>query len=103
MLLPTKSSLIYLRRLRWKDFEINTRGTYLVTRMFLQTLGAEKHGSIINISSGASISVIPGASSYGISKLAVNRMTEYIAVENPNVTCVSLDPGSVQTEALPGK
>lgn len=71
--------------------------------MFLRTLGAEKQGSIIDISSGASRLVMPGVSSYGISKLTVNRMAEYIAVENPNVTCVSLDPGSVKTESLPGK
>ena len=87
----------------WTEFTINIRGTYLVTREFLQLLGNGNRGFIINTSSGAATNVVPGMSSYSISKLAVNRLTEYIAAENPNVNCVTLDPGMVSTEMVVGK
>ena len=86
----------------WTESTINVRGTYLVTRGFLQLLGNEKRGFIINTSSGAVTNIVPGMSSYSISKLAVNRLTEYTAAENPNVNCVTLDPGSVNTEMVLG-
>ena len=86
----------------WADFEINTRGTYLITRMFLKLLSTNGHGFIINITSGASTVILPTMSSYGISKLAVNRMTEYVAAESPNVVSITLDPGTVNTDMLPG-
>jgi NAD(P)-dependent dehydrogenase (short-subunit alcohol dehydrogenase family) len=86
----------------WAEFEINVHGTYLVTRGFLQLLGSDKRGSIVNVSSGAATNVVPGMSSYSISKLAVNQLTEYIAAENPNIQCVTLDPGMVDTEMVIG-
>lgn len=87
----------------WTDFEVNIHGTYLVTRAFLKCLD-EKPGVIINMSAGASRIILAGRSSaYSISKGAVNRMTEYIAAECPKITVVSMDPGSVLTEAMDGK
>jgi NAD(P)-dependent dehydrogenase (short-subunit alcohol dehydrogenase family) len=89
----------------WRDFEINAKGTYLMTRGFLRLVGNDsgKKSTIVNVSSGAATNIIPGMSSYSISKVAVNRLTEYLAAENGNVVSVTLDPGTVDTDMVLGK
>ncbi|PVH71991.1 NAD(P)-binding protein [Cadophora sp. DSE1049] len=82
----------------WSDFEVNGRGTFLITQGFLQLLGKEKKGSVINLTTGAAVSTFPGISSYAISKLIHIQLAAYIAVENPNVTAVALHPGTVHTD-----
>lgn len=84
----------------WNGFETNVLGTYLVTRSFLKALGKEKHGTIINVSSGAAAVVQPGASSYSVSKVAIERLSEFVAAEYPNVTSVALEPGTVDTDMI---
>ncbi|KAL3482125.1 hypothetical protein BJX99DRAFT_82477 [Aspergillus californicus] len=82
----------------WTDFEINLRGTYLVTRAFLQlTQGTETlPATVINLISSIGLTP-PGLSSYFMSKLAVAKFTEFLAVENPGVAAYSLSPGIVLT------
>jgi NAD(P)-dependent dehydrogenase (short-subunit alcohol dehydrogenase family) len=69
-----------------RDFNVNVRGTHLVAREFLRALRASgesgKGRRIINISSNSSWRKVPGQSSYGSSKIAVNRISEYIDIEN---------------------
>lgn len=87
----------------WGDLEINVKGTYLVTREFLKVLGSERPGVIINISSAATTVNRPGNCSYALSKLAISRMAEYVELENKNVICVALNPGTVKTEMVLGE
>ncbi|KAK0123957.1 hypothetical protein ONS95_008945 [Cadophora gregata] len=82
----------------WSDFEVNGRGTFLITQGFLQLLGKEKKGSVINLTTGAAVSIFPGMSSYSISKLIPVQLAAYVAAENPNVTAVALHPGTVHTD-----
>ncbi|KAF2716179.1 NAD(P)-binding protein [Polychaeton citri CBS 116435] len=82
----------------WETLNTNLRGTYLTTRAFLKQLVNSKRGTVINLSSGAGIVVLPGMSAYGLSKLAIMRFTECIAAEAENVMAVSLDPGTVNTD-----
>ncbi|KAG4441113.1 hypothetical protein IFR05_003403 [Cadophora sp. M221] len=82
----------------WSDFEVNGRGTFLVSQGFLQLLGKERRGTVINLTTGAAVSVFPGISSYSISKLIPIQLAAYIAAENPNVTAVALHPGTVKTD-----
>jgi NADP-dependent 3-hydroxy acid dehydrogenase YdfG len=65
----------------WLDFKINVQGAYLVTQAFLSLLGTESKGTIINMSTNIATAVMPGLSSYSISKLAIIRLSEYIAAE----------------------
>ncbi|EXJ67378.1 uncharacterized protein A1O5_09391 [Cladophialophora psammophila CBS 110553] len=81
----------------WRDFEINVKGTYLVSRAFLKLLGANRSGSIITVSSGFAVYVDGGASSYSVSKLTSLRFSEYLAAEYPNVNCVTIQPGIMDT------
>ncbi|KAK0130296.1 hypothetical protein ONS96_000817 [Cadophora gregata f. sp. sojae] len=78
--------------------EVNGRGTFLITQGFLQLLGKEKKGSVINLTTGAAVSIFPGMSSYSISKLIPVQLAAYVAAENPNVTAVALHPGTVHTD-----
>lgn len=41
---------------------------------------------------------MPFASSYVLSKHAVNRLVEYIKTENPNVKAFSMNPGAIKTD-----
>jgi NAD(P)-dependent dehydrogenase (short-subunit alcohol dehydrogenase family) len=87
----------------WKDFDVNVKGTFLVTQAFLKLLGTEKQGSIITMSTGISYMSPPGLSAYSISKMAGVRLSEYISMENPNVAAISLQPGIVKTDMVKGK
>ena len=86
----------------WADFEVNVRGTKLVTSYFLRLLGAEAPGTVITLSSGAGLVVIPGSSAYSITKLVDLKLAEYTAAENPNVIATSFHPGIVATEMATG-
>jgi NAD(P)-dependent dehydrogenase (short-subunit alcohol dehydrogenase family) len=55
------------------------------------------------MSTAIATSVTPGLSSYSISKLAVIRLSEYIAAEYGNVSSVALQPGVVDTDLVVGK
>ncbi|GLA16925.1 hypothetical protein AnigIFM62618_004030 [Aspergillus niger] len=83
----------------WKDFEVNVRGTYLVTAAYLRLIASESadfRPTVVNLISTISLTP-PGLSSYFISKLAVAKFTEFITAENPRVATYSLSPGIVHT------
>jgi len=55
----------------WGDFDLNVRGTMLVTKYFLSLIGKEKTDAhLVCVSSGAGLAVVPAMSAYSISKLA---------------------------------
>ncbi|RDL34316.1 NAD(P)-binding protein [Venustampulla echinocandica] len=82
----------------WTDFEINARGSFLMTRGFLALLNHSQKGTIINLTTGAATEIVPSLSSYSLSKLIALQMQGFIAAENPNVTAVALHPGMVMTD-----
>ncbi|KAL4922110.1 hypothetical protein BDW62DRAFT_77114 [Aspergillus aurantiobrunneus] len=84
----------------WNVQEINVKGTFVVTKAFLNKTGSSPSSptTIVNLTSGTAIGLAPGLSSYGITKLAVNKYTAYLQSEYPSVTSVSLDPGVVATD-----
>lgn len=77
--------------------DVNVRGTLHMTQGFLKLVGPSKLATIINITSYAGIAVIPSTSSYSLSKLVQIQIQRFVAAENPNVTAVSLHPGTVLT------
>ncbi|KAJ9602258.1 hypothetical protein H2200_013113 [Cladophialophora chaetospira] len=84
----------------WTEFEVNVKGTFLVTRSFLSLLGNEKQGTIVNLSTGIATAIFPTMSAYSITKLAALRLAEYVSAEYPNVNAVSLQPGVVDTDMV---
>ena len=80
-----------------RHIDINILGPYLLIRAALPSL-RERHGRVINVSSGAAIYAIAGWSAYCASKAALNQLSASVAVEEPNVTSLAIRPGKVDTD-----
>ena len=65
----------------WHTQEVNLRGPMLCTHAVLPGMIERRRGRIINVSSGAAGISQPYFSSYIVSKLALNKMTELLAME----------------------
>ncbi|KAH8893104.1 NAD(P)-binding protein [Thozetella sp. PMI_491] len=85
----------------WRNFEVNTKGTFLVTRYFIRQLPSkETPATIINLVTLAAWKIFPHLSGYGISKAGALQLAEYIAAGYPNITNISVHPGLVDTDML---
>ncbi|MET0461024.1 MAG: SDR family NAD(P)-dependent oxidoreductase [Ilumatobacteraceae bacterium] len=86
--------------------DTNVRGPWLLSNEVARRLiAAEAPGRIVNISSMSAFSYNGiGAALYSISKAAIHRMTEVLAVEwarfNINVNCIA--PGAFSSEMMDG-
>ena len=87
----------------WKgNIEINLFGTANVISAVLPDMIAQKKGKIINLSGGGSTSARPNFSAYAISKTAIVRFTEILAVEllESHIDVNAISPGAVNTNML---
>jgi len=84
-------------------FDTNVLGTVLTVQEALNHFGPNG-GSIINISSVASVSPTPGSVIYSATKAAVNTVTSVLAVElgGRRIRVNTLAPGPVETEGTRG-
>lgn len=84
-----------------KLFNVNVLGLLLTTQKAVEFFGPEG-GSVINISSVASIAPPPTASVYGATKGAVDAITKSLSKElgPKNIRVNSLNPGMVETEGV---
>ncbi|WP_421943127.1 SDR family NAD(P)-dependent oxidoreductase [Pedobacter sp.] len=80
-------------------FNVNVLGPILTIQSSLKAFG-DKGGNIINISSGASKSPLPGASLYSSTKAALDAMTIALSKElgAKNIRINSILPGATDTE-----
>jgi NAD(P)-dependent dehydrogenase (short-subunit alcohol dehydrogenase family) len=86
---------------------VNLRGAFLMAREVLGVFRTQQSGQIVNISSESGLEHYPGDGSYGISKHALNALSEYIQRENQelNIRVNTICPGMVvtaMTENSPG-
>jgi NAD(P)-dependent dehydrogenase (short-subunit alcohol dehydrogenase family) len=90
----------------WKDWEVNVKGTYLVTRALWPLLLKSDMKIIINIASIGAVLTVPHNSSYGSGKLAVLRFTEFINQDHgegkDGMVAIAVHPGGVKTELALG-
>ncbi|KAH9989504.1 NAD-P-binding protein [Russula vinacea] len=88
----------------WNTFEVNIRGSFNFISAGVSAL-EKTRGYIVVISSSGAQLRFPGASDACISKFAVNRLVEFIALEHPSVRAFALAPGLLPTriaaEAIP--
>ena len=79
---------------------VNLRGPFLLCRAVLPEMQQQKAGHIINISSESGLEFYPGNGAYGVSKHALNALSEFIQRENQdyNIRVDSICPGMVVTE-----
>jgi NAD(P)-dependent dehydrogenase (short-subunit alcohol dehydrogenase family) len=83
---------------KWiEDLVTNIKGPLHLVQAFLSGAG-KPNGLIINITSGLSFLFGPGLSSYSVSKEAGVRFFEIVAMENPELRIVNLQPGIVATD-----
>lgn len=84
-----------------KHFDVNVLGPLLATQEATRYFGPEG-GSVINISSSASMSAPPAASVYSATKAALDTITKSLAKElGPRKIRVNaINPGMVETEGL---
>lgn len=88
----------------WRDWEVNVKGVYLMTRAFIPLLARSASRTIINITSIGALISAPGASAYSPGKLAVLRFSEYINSDHAKegILAFSVHPGGVKTELALG-
>jgi dehydrogenase/reductase SDR family member 1 len=87
---------------RWNAmFDAGVRAAYTSSAFAARRMTKKKSGLIVNISFW-SAQVYLSNTQYGVSKAAVDKMSEYMAHELKkfNVTVVSLYPGLVRTESV---
>ncbi|KAK7219030.1 hypothetical protein V2G26_007033 [Clonostachys chloroleuca] len=84
----------------WKIWEVNVKGTWLVTRRFLPLLLKSEVRIVVLFTSIASFLVAAGGTSYPISKLAVLRMAEVFATEydKEGLLAIAFNPSDVLTD-----
>jgi NAD(P)-dependent dehydrogenase (short-subunit alcohol dehydrogenase family) len=83
----------------WREVEINLRGSFLCSQAVLPGMIARKRGRIINVASGGGLSAFDCFSAYSISKTALIRLSESLAIENKEygIVVFAIHPGNVRT------
>lgn len=83
----------------WQEIETNLRGPFLYSQAVLPGMRARQSGRIINIASGTGLEAIPTASAYVVSKTALIRFSEALALETTNdgIKVFAIHPGTVRT------
>lgn len=84
-----------------KVFEMNVFSMWRLCQLVAPYMKAAGYGSIINMSSMASVNTSPAISAYASSKAAVNHMTRNLAFDyGPEIRVNAIGPGAVRTHAL---
>lgn len=82
-------------------FQLNVFSMWRLCQLCAPHMQAAGYGSIINMSSMASINHSPAISAYASSKAAINHMTRNLAFDyGPIVRLNAIGPGAVRTGAL---
>jgi NAD(P)-dependent dehydrogenase (short-subunit alcohol dehydrogenase family) len=77
--------------------KVNLLGPFYLIQASLPAL-RKNRGRIVNMSSGAAINPFKAWSAYCVSKAALTHFTRVLAVEEPDITTLSMRPGIVDTE-----
>lgn len=86
---------------QWDDvIAVNLRGTFLVTRAFVESMRKKKFGRIINLSSVSALVGNKGQANYAASKAGIIGFTKTIANElaGRGITVNAIAPGFVKTD-----
>lgn len=85
-----------------KVFEMNVFSTWRLCQLVAPHMEKSGYGSIINMSSMASINKSPAISAYASSKAAINHMTRNLAYDYgpANIRVNAVGPGATRTHAL---
>ncbi|OAL21434.1 hypothetical protein AYO20_11371 [Fonsecaea nubica] len=84
----------------WSTWEVNLKGTYLVTRATLPLLLKGNGKTIITISSAGALTTSSGGSAYQGTKTAQIRLNDFLMKEygDQSLLAYAIHPGGVKTE-----
>ncbi|HTJ57715.1 MAG TPA: SDR family oxidoreductase [Devosiaceae bacterium] len=88
------------------SFDVNVKSMHRTVKAFIPGMLERGHGSIVNISSGASsVRGLPNRHAYGASKAAVIGLTKAVAADfiRQGVRCNAICPGTVESPSLNGR
>lgn len=82
-----------------RHYEINIRGTMLLSAEFARRFAGGSGGRIINLTSGQALGPMPGNLAYAATKAAVDGMTATLAAEvaSKGITVNAVNPGPTDT------
>jgi NAD(P)-dependent dehydrogenase (short-subunit alcohol dehydrogenase family) len=82
-----------------KIFDINLTGAFRMTRAIVPQMLKQGCGSIVNISSVASVVGIPGLSAYSASKGGLDALTRAVAIDyaKDGIRCNVVNPALIDT------
>ncbi|HCC94401.1 MAG TPA: 7-alpha-hydroxysteroid dehydrogenase [Flavobacteriaceae bacterium] len=82
-------------------FQMNVFSMWRLCQLVAPHMKSSGYGSIINMSSMASINKSPAISAYASSKAAINHMTRNLAFDfGPEIRINAVGPGAIRTQAL---
>jgi 3-oxoacyl-[acyl-carrier protein] reductase len=85
-------------------FQVNWRGQFATVRAFRYLLEASGDGLVVNVSSIAALSGVGSNIAYAAVKAGIDTMTKSLArVLAPKVRVMSVSPGVVDTDFVPGR
>ncbi len=85
-------------------FDINVKGTYLMTKHVLPHMLEKGYGCIVNNSSVVGLKAVPGIAAYNASKGAVTQLTRSTALEyaDKGIRVNAICPGTIETPMVWG-
>lgn len=85
-------------------FQVNWRGQFAAIRAFAKLLAASGDGLIVNVSSIAALNGVGSNIAYAAVKAGMDTLTKSLArVLAPTVRVMSVSPGVVDTDFVPGR
>ena len=83
----------------WNEIEVNLRGPFLYANAVLPGMRTRHQGRIINLASFVGMQGIPTMSAYVVSKTALIRITEALALDTveDGIRVFAIHPGTVRT------
>ncbi len=84
----------------WRELEVKLRGPFLYASAVLPGMRARQAGRIINVASNSGLGPIPKGSAYNVSKTAIIRLSETMALETreDGISVFAYHPGYVRTD-----
>jgi NAD(P)-dependent dehydrogenase (short-subunit alcohol dehydrogenase family) len=104
---PLPTLLAYPLEDLTRVFEVNVVAPLALTQLAVALLRQSTRAAVLNVTSDASVEAYEGWGGYGSSKAALDHLSAVLAVEEPSIRVLVVDPGDMRTQmhqdAFPGE